>query len=769
MHTSTNLGRRLVRGAVACLGLLALVEGSQARAADEKKITFEDHILPIFRERCLSCHDASKARGDLTLATFDAALAGGGSGEVLMAGDPDGSRLLALITGTEEPKMPPNGSVPANEIALVKAWIAGGLLKDINSKPLKPSKPKNDLSLGDAPTGRPEGPPPMPENLPLEPVVHTSRAGAITAMAASPWAPLVAIAGHEQVVLYNPETFELLGILPFPEGTAHELAFTRNGKYLMAGGGFGAELGRVVLWDIKNGKRVMEVGEEYDAVLTADIRADQANVAIGGTDKLAKVLDTGSGELLHTLKKHTDWVMSVAFSPDGVLLATGDRAGGLVVWEADTGREFYVLNGHKAAIQDMAWRRDSNVLATVDEAGQVRLWDMHQGKPIKNWGAHGGGTLAVDYAHDGRLVTCGRDRMVRVWDGNGKKLRDCQAFGDIAMQVAFHHDGKKVIAGDWTGDIRVYNVDDGKPVGTLTSNPPPMSQQLALVQKAFADRQAEFTKLSDAATKAKANANQKTAELAADRKATEEAKGKINAHKNEIKQLEKKVADGKKALGEQRKLEAAKKNETNQKNRAVSTAGNELKKAQQSREKLGKELASKEADAKRLADEASKRDAESKAKADDAKLKQVALKAIEASKKAAVAAVEAKSRVAGADKLVKERQDALNKAKADAEKTSKEFAAAQAQVASTKKMVDDAIKRVQALKKELPGIEKFVRDAPKRIKSREDSLKAANEALAKAQSAANASKVQLDILQKRVEKWQQALAKQPGGQAVSKR
>ena len=103
------------------------------------------------------------------------------------------------------------------------------------------------------------------------------------------------------------------------------------------------------------------------------------------------------------MKKHTDWVTAVEFSPDGVLLATGDRNGGLFVWEAETGREFFDLRGHTAAITDVSWRLDSNVLASASEDGTVRLWEMENGGNIKTIGAHGGGVASVRFAKDGRL------------------------------------------------------------------------------------------------------------------------------------------------------------------------------------------------------------------------------------------------------------------------------------------------------------------------------------------------------------------------------
>ena len=58
----------------------------------------------------------------------------------------------------------------------------------------------------------------------------------------------------------------------------------------------------------------------------------------------------------------------------GVLLASGDRAGGLYVWESRTGREFYTLAGHKAALTAVCFRGDSNLLASCSHDGAIRLW-----------------------------------------------------------------------------------------------------------------------------------------------------------------------------------------------------------------------------------------------------------------------------------------------------------------------------------------------------------------------------------------------------------
>ena len=78
--------------------------------------------------------------------------------------------------------------------------------------------------------------------------------------------------------------------MAFPERTAHVLKFSRNGELLLAAGGRGAHSGKAVVFDVKSGKRVIEVGEdELDSILAADLSNDHRLIAIGGPDKKVKV------------------------------------------------------------------------------------------------------------------------------------------------------------------------------------------------------------------------------------------------------------------------------------------------------------------------------------------------------------------------------------------------------------------------------------------------------------------------------------------------
>ncbi len=477
-----------------CLGV---VSAEMVDDPPKEKVTYQDNVSPIFRNRCGSCHNPDKQKGGLNLDNYGSAMEGGGSGKVIEPGDAEGSTLFLVISHKEEPKMPPNSpKIPDAEIEVIRKWIAGGALENSGSKAVVSAKPKFEFKLDPSSLGKPAGTPAMPESLSTEPFVPGAQPSAVVAMAASPWAPLIAVAGQKQVLLYRTTDFHLMGVLPFPEGAIYVLKFSRNGDLLLAGGGRGGQSGIAVAWDVKKGTRVFEVGKEYDVVLAADLSPDHGQVVVGGPGKVVRVYNTADGSLATEMRKHTEWITAAEFSPDGVLLATGDRNNGLIVWEAQTGREFFDLRGHQAAITDVSWRLDSNVLASASEDGGVRLWEMENGGNIRTIGAHGPGVASVRFTKDGRLLTTGRDRFVRLWDQNGGKQREFEPFGDLALEAVISHDDSRIFAADWTGEIRVWDAKDGRRLANLAVNPAPVATRIEQVKQTLATASAEAESLA---------------------------------------------------------------------------------------------------------------------------------------------------------------------------------------------------------------------------------------------------------------------------------
>lgn len=737
-----------------CVIVLVMASGTVAWSQEQKpaekteeKITYEQHILPIFREKCGTCHNANDKNGDLALDNYGAAIQGGASGEVIKTdGDADGSKLYQVVAHLAEPKMPPEQpKLPDAQLALIKKWIEQGALQNSGSvaKIKKSAVARVEVSMD-----RPAGPPPLPEQLSVDPLLVSSRANGVTAMAVNPWSTLAAVSGHKQILLYNTATLELSGVLPFPEGQPYVLKFSRNGAILMAGGGRGAHSGKVILFDVRTGNRVGEVGDEYDVVLAADLSPDQTMVALGGPKKIIRCYNVSTGELLFESKKHTDWVTALEFSPDGVLLATGDRSNGLFIWEAGTGREFYTLNGHTGVITDISWSPDSNTVATASEDGTVRLWEMQNGNQVKNWGAHGGGTTSVEFSRDARIVTTGRDQRGKLWDASGNAVRTFEpALPDLGTAAALCAETDRVLIGDLTGVVHMYSAKDGTRLGEISTNPPSLAARIQTAQQQL--QQADAAATQAAAQLAAINKG------IADRKAAAEMATKLLAEAQanlEVTTKAKAAADADLVTKQQGATTA---------DAALKTADAAKAKAAQETDAVSQQLAAAQTAAK-TATEASAAAEQAAVQAQQAALakpEDAALKAAAqaASQKAVEALAAVTTTVNQRTELVKQLA-AKNDAQIAATNTYTAAKAALDQANAAKvvaeKAVADSVAKLQAATNLVttrkaesekataaaivtPELEKQVADATAAVKATADSLAAIKDRLGRLQAAQN--------------------------------
>ncbi len=114
-------------------------------------VDFSHQIVPILREHCADCHAGDKKKGGFSFNDRKALLEGSENGPVVAAGKAGMSRMIEVILSTDsDEQMPPKGKrVPADQIALLKAWIDSGIAweegfafkKPAYEPPLKPRSP----------------------------------------------------------------------------------------------------------------------------------------------------------------------------------------------------------------------------------------------------------------------------------------------------------------------------------------------------------------------------------------------------------------------------------------------------------------------------------------------------------------------------------------------------------------------------------------------------------------------------------------------------
>jgi len=117
--------RLLLSGLLPVFGLLSVTTSAFGEEGDE---LFRARVAPLFSEHCYRCHNDSESKGGLSLESEKRALAGGESGAVIDAGDPQSSYLLDLVTPTDGRAALPKEGQPltAEQIATLRDWIAAG-------------------------------------------------------------------------------------------------------------------------------------------------------------------------------------------------------------------------------------------------------------------------------------------------------------------------------------------------------------------------------------------------------------------------------------------------------------------------------------------------------------------------------------------------------------------------------------------------------------------------------------------------------------------
>jgi len=170
----------------------------------------------------------------------------------------------------------------------------------------------------------------------------------------------------------------------------------------------------------------------------------------------------------------TQQLTCLRLNPAGSLLAAASFQAQILRWAFD-GTALAALPplaGHDGWASTLAFHPDGR-LFTADTWGRLTAWpaDPAATKPL--WSvasAHDGWVRQLAVAPDGaNLASCGRDGVVRLWScDKGEKVREF-AVGSDVQAVAFHPDGKSLVAGDLKGALHVFEVATGKEERTLTT------------------------------------------------------------------------------------------------------------------------------------------------------------------------------------------------------------------------------------------------------------------------------------------------------------
>jgi WD40 repeat protein len=215
-----------------------------------------------------------------------------------------------------------------------------------------------------------------------------------------------------------------------------------------------------------------------------------------------------AGKQLSALHGHADQIESIAYSPDGKLLATGSEDQTAILWDLAAGKALHTLKGHAGSVFGVAFNKDGTRLATAGADKAVKVWEVATGKELTDKGGlklegleappppkdpkakdpkkdqkkdpkgkdpktPGKDTkppMAVDYemtsvaySPDGaRLAASNLSGKVRIWDAATGKLLQTIKCPEGVWSIAFSPDGKRMATGGFDDTIKVWDADTGK-------------------------------------------------------------------------------------------------------------------------------------------------------------------------------------------------------------------------------------------------------------------------------------------------------------------
>ena len=206
-----------------------------------------------------------------------------------------------------------------------------------------------------------------------------------------------------------------------------------------------------------------------DAVSSVAFHPNGMMLASGGNDQTVRLWDTATCTLLQTLWGHKDAVHSLAFSPDGRILASGSADGFVRLWDVAKGALWKTPGGHEDRIHSVAFSPDGRILASGGADRTVRLWDTDAATLLQALWGHVDQVFSVAFSPNGRILASGgADRTIRLWDVDAETLRHTleNPKGSV-FSVAFSPDGQTLVSGGEDGLVRIWNPVTGTCLRTL--------------------------------------------------------------------------------------------------------------------------------------------------------------------------------------------------------------------------------------------------------------------------------------------------------------
>ncbi|GAB1541332.1 NB-ARC domain-containing protein [Scytonema sp. NUACC21] len=209
--------------------------------------------------------------------------------------------------------------------------------------------------------------------------------------------------------------------------------------------------------------------ENFGGVLSVAFSPDGKLMATGDSNGNIRIYQVTSGQQILICKGHTNWVVSLSFSPDGSFIASGSTDYTVRLWEVSTGHCLKILREHSNDVWSVTFSPDGTLLASGSDDRTIRLWDVSTGRCVKILRGHTNWVLSVAFTPNGKALVSGSDdRTIRLWNiSTGQCLNIFQGHLDGVRSIALGPDGKTLVSGSEDNTLKLWDLRTGKCLKTL--------------------------------------------------------------------------------------------------------------------------------------------------------------------------------------------------------------------------------------------------------------------------------------------------------------
>jgi WD40 repeat protein len=260
-------------------------------------------------------------------------------------------------------------------------------------------------------------------------------------------------------------TFELPQAMQQGAGPLRSMSLAPGGRILATASGDN----HVELRNRTTGEVLRTLDAQEPVTGVAFSPTGETLATVGGSVQLWNVT---RGARTATLTGHTAEIASIAWSPDGKLLATGSADQTVRLWNVTTQQATAVLQGHTAEVQTVAFTPDGQRLVSGSSDSTVRIWDALKGTATDTLTDHVGAVTAVAVAPDGATIaSAGEDALVRLWDAATLQLRaTMRGHKQPVASLAFSPQSQTLASGGLGGGIMLWDTAQGVSRRTLNGH-----------------------------------------------------------------------------------------------------------------------------------------------------------------------------------------------------------------------------------------------------------------------------------------------------------